>query len=456
MAPEQRSPDPNPLNPSSRGLGVDASPLAQDQRGPQPCTRALRRLLDHDLGFHGSDGRYATHGWHPFPAKFPPQLPQHFIESLTTPGDVVFDPMLGSGTTLVEAQRLGRQAIGCDIDPLARLMAAVKLTPLDPLAAIRAGRAVLRGARQDYVERRERLEESLAQRFDEPSRKFVDYWFLPERQLELTALLDRIDQLDEEPLRDFLRVVVSSTIIAKSGGVSMARDLAHTRPHRVLTKKPRSAFAEFQKKLENNVGGLRRSDDRPRATIHPRPAQRTGVRAASVDLIVTSPPYANNAIDYMRAHKFTLVWLGFRITDLTDLRKRYIGHDARGSERNHDLPASCRDTIEELALVDRRKAEALRRYFTEMGDVLAEMKRVLRPGKATVIVVASSVLRGIDVMTHENLAAIGQHLGFGLAGLGVRQLDRDKRMMPARWGRKPTSGIEKRMHDEYVIGLVKP
>lgn len=364
--------------------------------------------------------------------------------------------MLGSGTTLVEAQRLGRNAIGCDIDPLARLMAAVKLTPLDPIAALRAGRAVLRRAHQDFLECRRELENSLAQRFDEPSRKFVDYWFLPEQQLELTALLDRIDQVDEGPLRDFLRVVVSSTIIAKSGGVSMARDLAHTRPHRVTTKKPRSAFAEFQKKLDNNVGGLGQDDGRALATIHPRAAQQTGIRRASVDLIVTSPPYANNAIDYMRAHKFTLVWLGYRITDLTDLRRRYIGHDARGSERNHDLPSSCRDTIEELAQVDRRKAEALRRYFTEMGDVLTEMKRVLRPGKATVIVVASSVLRGIDVMTHENLAAIGQHLGFDLAGLGVRQLDRDKRMMPARWGRKPASGIEKRMHDEYVLGLVKP
>ena len=54
---------------------------------------ALRGQLCADLDFHGSDGRYSTHGWHPFPAKFPPQLPGYFIERLSKPGEVVFDPM---------------------------------------------------------------------------------------------------------------------------------------------------------------------------------------------------------------------------------------------------------------------------------------------------------------------------------------------------------------------------
>ncbi|MYE80505.1 MAG: site-specific DNA-methyltransferase, partial [Gammaproteobacteria bacterium] len=202
----------------------------------------LPRLLTADLGFHGANGKYATHGWHPFPAKFPPQLPQFFIEHLSSPGQTVLDPMSGSGTTLVEAQRLGRRAIGCDIDPLARLIAAVKLTPVPPNEALQSGRAALERARSDYGTRRKDLAGELRSRFDGKTRDFLDYWFQRDRQLELLALLRHIEGVENQPVRQFLQVAVSSTIIAKSGGVSLARDLAHTRPHRVLDKVTPSAF----------------------------------------------------------------------------------------------------------------------------------------------------------------------------------------------------------------------
>ena len=64
----------------------------------------LSDLLSSDLDFHGKSSAYASHNFHAFPAKFPPQLPRKFIEGLTEPGDVVLDPMVGSGTTIL-AQR---------------------------------------------------------------------------------------------------------------------------------------------------------------------------------------------------------------------------------------------------------------------------------------------------------------------------------------------------------------
>ena len=432
---------------------------------------ALRAALCADLDFRGADGGYGPHAWHPFPAKFPPQLPEFLIERLSEPGDVVFDPMLGSGTTLVEAVRLGRRAVGCDIDPLARIIAAAKLTPVDPRAALEAGHGVLREAKNDYWEDGHRLRQDLELRFDVKTGEFIDYWFMRQHQLELLALLQRIEALPEGGIRDFLRVVFSSTIIAKSGGVSLARDLAHTRPHRDTNKTPNSAFVEFAKRLDRNVAAIGRlpaaggsvttdgtstasNGSRSAPAIHAASAADTGLPPESVDLIVTSPPYANNAIDYMRAHKFSLVWLGWKIADLTRIRAQYLGHDAVSGARYADLPDQCERTLARLADRDARKAKSLRRYFGEMSAVIAEMRRVLKAGRPAVIVVGTSNLRGIDVETHRGLAAIAESVGFHLAGIGTRRLDRDKRMMPARWNGRQ-SQIEERMHEEYVIGVLK-
>ena len=190
------------------------------------CFDALRAALCADLDFHGTDGSYGSHAWHPFPAKFPPQLPEFLIEQLSGPDDVVLDPMLGSGTTLVEAVRLGRRAVGCDIDPLARMIAAAKLTPIDPSAALQTGQAILSAAKNDCREDGYRLRQDFELRFDAKTADFIDYWFLPQHQLELLSLLQRIEALPQGGAREFLSVVFSSTIIAKSGGVSLAREFA--------------------------------------------------------------------------------------------------------------------------------------------------------------------------------------------------------------------------------------
>ena len=302
------------------------------------------------------------------------------------------------------------------------------------------------------------MEHALSRRFDPKTRAFIDFWFLPQQQLELLALLQGIEQVAAEDVQAFFKVVFSSTIIAKSGGVSLARDLAHTRPHKIADKKPNSAFVEFAKRLKQNLATYVAGAATPKhnARILATGADRTGLPSSSVDLIVTSPPYANNAIDYMRAHKFSLVWFGWNIDALSGIRARYLGHDAAGATQFDDLPRQCEKTLTKLAERDTKKAAALRRYFGEMAAVIGEMRRVLKKGKPAVIVVGSSNLRGLDVETHKGLAALGERANFEVAGIGVRRLDRDKRMMPARWGSQRHSQIEERMHQEYVIGLIQP
>jgi len=113
--------------------------------------------------------------------------------------------------------------------------------------------------------------------------------------------------------------------------------------------------------------------------------------------------------------------------------------------------------ISSLAQIDPKKARALHRYYSEMTRCLAEMVRVLKPGKAAIIVVGSSTMRGIDTKTDVCLGEIGKQVGFELTGIAARKLDRDKRMMPARRVHSLNpSQIEERMHEEYVIGFLKP
>jgi hypothetical protein len=117
-----------------------------EKRQPTSVRRSLSKLLSTDLDFHRDASNYASHALHAFAAKFPPQLPRIFIEGLTVKGETVMDPMMGSGTAIVESFLCGRRAIGFDIDPLALTICRVKTHPVDLLEATWAGKRVVSSA----------------------------------------------------------------------------------------------------------------------------------------------------------------------------------------------------------------------------------------------------------------------------------------------------------------------
>ncbi len=95
-------------------------------------------LLD---GIHSSEPVAGlTHGFYRYPARFSPQFTRAAILAFTRPGDVVYDPFMGGGTTIVEATALGRQAVGTDINSLAVFLSEVKTTvfPDRDIAAVRS------------------------------------------------------------------------------------------------------------------------------------------------------------------------------------------------------------------------------------------------------------------------------------------------------------------------------
>jgi DNA modification methylase len=415
----------------------------------------LKVLLQGQLDFHGEDSGYAPHNLHSFAAKFPPQLPRVFICGLTSPGDIVLDPMMGSGTTLVEALLEGRRAIGIDIDPLALRLGYAKTRSANLSNIQKTINKVLQKAHH-YLSGRERVERSLSDFFDEKTKKFINYWFLPHTQRELMALVLAIQNVADEPTRRFFELTLSSIIVTKSGGVSMARDLAHSRPHLDKTKIAKNALEQFSFRLQKNlrsVEGLKAGGGV--GSIIAGDARFMPIANGVIDLIVTSPPYAN-AIDYMRAHKFSLVWLGNSISDLSKLRAGYVGSEHIEHKQQDELPGRPQGIVYELQQRDRKKGAILQKYFVEMKAMLAEAFRVLRDDSAAIVVVGTSKMRDMDTQTHLCLADIGATLGFDVVGVTRRAMDRNKRMMPARFGKKTSSPIEDRMHEEYVIGFYKP
>ncbi len=440
----------------------------------------INLLMHEDLNFHGMNKVCNLHKIHSFPAKFPPQLPAKFINRLTLAGEIVLDPMVGSGTTIIEAAIINRKAIGFDIDPLAILLVKAKFGMVKIEELIHCGYSLIERAQNNAESKN--ISKELLENFDKKTRDFINYWFLDKTKIELFAIVKEINKISNPELKDIFKVVFSSTIIAKTGGVSLALDLAHSRPHRAKTiakteipeislinifdnsdirdilydKKIKSAFTEFKTKLNQISKLINSSPIASKAIVGLANTNSIPLSDNSVDLIVTSPPYPSNAIDYMRVHKFSLVWFNYMIDELSTLRKEFYGGENLKDVKLYTFSDRIEAILNNISLADKNKSLVIRRYYSEMLDMLKEMFRVLKPGKATIIVVGSSVIKGIDTEIQLCLKEIGQSIGFLVSDIGIRQIERNRRMLPASHMINKFSMIQNRMHYEYILGFVKP
>ena len=97
----------------------------------ESAEKVREALSGMDWAFTDDETTFLTHDIHPYPAKFIPQIPGNLISVLSGPGELVLDPFGGSGTTALEAMRLGRRALSVDANPIASLIGAVKTARLD-------------------------------------------------------------------------------------------------------------------------------------------------------------------------------------------------------------------------------------------------------------------------------------------------------------------------------------
>ena len=335
------------------------------------------------LDFSGHDTIYGPHALHPYAAKCPPQLVRYGLRYYSKPGDLVLDPMAGSGTTLAEAQRLGRNAVGYDIDPLARLIAEVKISNVNDDAVDRAYMTVAQRTEADLVAlRKRRVSADVRGRVILPDFPNRDYWFIDSVAQALALLTHHISTVRAPAAaRRFLWVAFSSLILAKKS-VANARDIIHSRHHFFSHDEQPDVLARFKTRVDHmrkRMDDYRKDckgDQKIRIVARLGDARRLADNDESVDLIFTSPPYAT-ALDYSRAHFLAVAWMEkvLRI-DLPSYRSKaghYIGSDrgvARKFEFHHSLSDHRTARLGPSKLADRspRHASVIQRVLSRYGE----------------------------------------------------------------------------------------
>jgi site-specific DNA-methyltransferase (cytosine-N4-specific) len=229
---------------------------------------------------------------HPYPAKFIPEIPGALLDCLSiAQGGLVLDPFCGSGTTLVEAQIRGIDAIGVDLNPIACLISRVRTaaTPIHPIEI--ASEVVERAKRMGYA--------------PIPDIPNLDHWFTEPAQDAVARLVFAIDRAPVAA-RDFLKLVLSSVLVRVSNQDSDTRyaavekDISEALVYTAFSNAAeRIAKALAQRALVGEVDVI--SHDT--LTLDPARFSR------KVNAVITSPPYPN-AYEYWLYHKYRMWWLG--------------------------------------------------------------------------------------------------------------------------------------------------
>lgn len=393
---------------------------------------------------------------HPFPARKAGSIPWTILEARNGARLRVLDPMVGSGTTAVVARALGHEAIGFDTDPLAILLAQVWCDDVDPDAVRRRAKRVLERAAPSA--RSLRLSEAYPRNADEETKAFTRYWFDRTNRRQLTALADAIRVTRDSSVRRLLWCAFSRLIITKQASAAMALDVAHSRPHRVDDRVPIRPLEHFLRAVETVLKAspfIGAKTGHPLAMIQPGDARKLPLEDGSIDLVITSPPYLN-AIDYLRGHKFSLAWMGHRVSDLRDVRATNIGTEVAAGEqlKDPDVVAAMR-RLGKLNGLPARERGQIGRYLADMSVVLGEIHRVLKSGGEVVLVVGDNTRRGVFIKNSNAIVHLGNLRGLDLIERRQRALPPNRRYLPPPSATGYQEALDGRLREEVILTFAK-
>jgi len=393
---------------------------------------------------------WGPHGYHRYPAKFIPQLVHRIIETYSAPGDFVGDPFLGSATTGIEALRLGRRFWGSDISQVALMISRAKCTPICPSELCETWRQLDQqlevvhrvGRRHLTTEEKEAIGTIDIARAT-PEERFT-YWFPAAYRANLEGILQQILVQTEGATRSFFLCGFSNILkrcsIWLSGSTKAQKDLCKVLgdPVEEFRRQIRDMIQRNNFYWDNVIQcGLDPVELANRCCICLEDARHLALADATLDLVVTSPPYAI-CYEYKEIHQLTQLWFErYGILPHDNLQAAWIGSKGISHRilSQDSLSPFTGSTLAEAALAElaqlavgmmtqsvNREVRALRYYFQDMYAALCELVRVTAPGKRLVLIIGDSYRRGVTIRTSEALCEMASKVGFELERRVVRQV----------------------------------
>lgn len=389
-----------------------------------------------------------VHEWYRFVLSFPPHLVRDYVEKFgLASGQMILDPFCGTGTTLVEAKKLGIASVGVEANAMARFAARVKTDwDAEPDKLARFGRDVAEEVSESSHESVHVGESSSIgvsvykgrlRAFDaEKSRLLIKNSISPLPLHKVLTLLTAIERHAEVDLRTHAKLALAKQTVKEISNLRFGPEIGVGK-----LKVDAPVLKPWLNALDTMIHDLREFrvfSDTP-ATVFLADARdmRRYLSPCSIDAVITSPPYPNEK-DYSRTTRLESVLLGFMSSreDLRNQKQQFIRSNTRGvykADDDHrwvaDIPRiqALADSIEERRLelgktsgFEKQYANVVRLYFGGMARHLSDLRTLLRPGAKLAYVVGdqASYFR-IMIRTGQLLAEVAERLGYEVSEIDL-------------------------------------
>jgi len=363
----------------------------------------LSGRLTADYWDFGGEREPLMHRIHAYPAKFPAFITQKAVEHARARGvkvNRIADVFCGCGTTALEAKRLDTDFWGCDINPVATLIARVKS-------------ADYQGYRLEGYATRvlEVFDANSANRDAEQlNDERIRYWYDHERIEALAALKAAIETLPGGKYRDFFLCAFSNILKPTSRWLTKSIK-PQIDPHKVPAD-VRTAFQNQVSFMIKATSKVRCRHSTQLEVVHGNFLEMDFPQPLA-DLIITSPPYVTS-YEYADLHQLSSLWLGYT-DDYRKLRTGSIGssyHDTDFMRDVKQLNPCGNGLVFRLYDVDRRKARATARYFVDMHRTVRQCRKMLHPDGMVLFVIGNTEYKGVKVDNAAYLLSCLEQEGF--------------------------------------------